>query len=191
MGVSIIGKGALDRRRRWWRLPVTRGALTPWRPLTTPGRRRLLFGRGGNFIDCGNCPGRGGGRTRSLGATGRGRTLSGGLPSQRLTLWRCKLRLDLGRSVGGRLWLFLGGGGTWAWNSCGRWGGLRGGTGGALLLSSRRGCTQSIECCSCRRWGSRNLSCCCSPGALLLGGNGRRRLSSLGRSCTPVPVQGS
>ena len=191
MGVSIIGKGGLARRRRWWRPPATCGALTPLWPLTTPGSPRLLPGRGSNLIYCGRCPGRGGGRTRPLGATGRGRTLSCGLPSHRLTLCRCKVRLDLGRGAGGCPWLFLGWGRTWAWNSRGRWGGLRGGTGGALLLSPRRGRTQSRECCRRRSGDSGSPSCCCSPGALLSGGNGWRGLSSLGRSCTPVPVQGS
>ena len=85
MRVSIIGKGGLVRRRRWWRPPATCGALTPLWLLTTPGSPRLLPGRGSNLIYCGRCPGRGGGRTHSLGATGRGRTLSCGLPSPRLT----------------------------------------------------------------------------------------------------------
>ena len=155
MCVSIIGKGGLARRRRWWRPPATCGALTPFWPLTTPGSLRLLLGRGSNFIYCRRCPGRGGGRIRSLGATGRGFTLSCGLPSHRLTLCRCKVRLDLGRGAGGCPWLFVGWGRTWAWSSRGRWGGLHGGTGGALLLSPRWGRTQSRECCRRRRGGQR------------------------------------
>ena len=96
---SFIGKGGPARRLRRWR--STRGALTPLGLLTTPGSCRLLPGRGSDLIDSGGRPGRGGGRTHSLGATGRGRTLSRGLPSHRLTLYRRLVRLDVGRGAGG------------------------------------------------------------------------------------------
>ena len=74
------------------------------------GKQRLLLGIGSSLIDGGRRPGRGGGRTRSLGPTGRGHTQSCGLPSHRLTLCRRKVRLDLGHGAGGCPWPFLGGG---------------------------------------------------------------------------------